>query len=157
MRLRLIKNTVLLFVLSFNSCLNSRGQSQPTDQVEQTVQQTELATGANQISVYLPLLKGKRIAIVANQTSVVFKKNKNDYTHLVDSLIQRDIKVTKVFAPEHGFRGTADAGEFIEDGIDKKTGLPVVSLYGKNKKPHSDQLRDVDLMIFDIQDVGVRF
>ncbi len=114
-----------------------------------------IITGADQTNLYLNLLKGKRIAIVANQTSVI--SNKTNYTHLVDSLRSHHINIKKVFAPEHGFRGKADAGEMIKDGIDTQTGLPVVSLYGKSKKPTKEQLKDIDLVIFDIQDVGVRF
>ena len=120
-----------------------------------TTQAQEIVVGANNMIAYLPLLKNKNIAIVANQTSVIFKKN--GYTHLVDSLLSLDMKITKVFSPEHGFRGDADAGEKVVDGFDAKTGLPIVSLYGKNKKPNSEQLKGIDLVVFDIQDVGVRF
>ncbi|QCX38015.1 DUF1343 domain-containing protein [Aureibaculum algae] len=105
---------------------------------------------------YLSLIKQKRIGIVGNHTSVV--KNKiNTFTHLVDTLISLNIDIKKVFAPEHGFRGKADAGEKIADGKDPITGLPTISLYGKNKKPSSEQLKDLDIIIFDIQDVGTRF
>jgi uncharacterized protein YbbC (DUF1343 family) len=117
---------------------------------------TILEVGANRTSIYLPLLQYKKIGIVANQTSVIFKNNKT-YTHLVDSLISLNISVQKVFAPEHGFRGDADAGELIKDGIDIKTGIPIISLYGDNKKPTQEQLSGIDLIVFDIQDVGVRF
>ncbi|WP_075342884.1 exo-beta-N-acetylmuramidase NamZ family protein [Tenacibaculum agarivorans] len=121
-----------------------------------------ILTGADQTSIYIPKLFGKNIAIVANQTSVINKKSKfnPDITsiHLVDYIHNSDkIHVKKVFAPEHGFRGKADAGESIKDGIDTKTGLPVISLYGKNKKPSATQLEDIDVVVFDIQDVGVRF
>jgi uncharacterized protein YbbC (DUF1343 family) len=101
------------------------------------------------------LLKGKKVGVVANQTSVIFKKN--GQTHLVDSLISLHIDIKKVFAPEHGFRGQADAGEKVQDGFDTKTGLPLISLYGKNRKPSKEQLQDLDVVLFDIQDVGVRF
>ncbi len=107
--------------------------------------------GANNLKQYLPTLKGKSIAIVANQTSMVGK------THLVDTLIKLGIKIKKVFGPEHGFRGEADAGEKVNTGVDAKTKLPLISLYGKNKKPTNEQLSDVELVIFDIQDVGCRF
>ncbi len=107
--------------------------------------------GAERMQVYLPMLKGKRVAVFANQTSMV--KN----THLVDTLQSSGIKVVKIFGPEHGFRGTADAGEHVEDGIDRKTGIPVISLYGKHRKPTPADLKGVDILIFDIQDVGVRF
>jgi uncharacterized protein YbbC (DUF1343 family) len=108
-------------------------------------------TGADRMNVYLPLLKGKSVAVFANQTSVV------NGTHLVDTLIKSGIRVVKIFGPEHGFRGDADAGEHVKDARDAKTGLPVISLYGNHKKPTPDDLKDVDVLIFDIQDVGVRF
>ena len=114
-----------------------------------------ILTGADRTELYLKKLRGKKIAIVANQTSVI--SNGNGYTHLVDSLLSLKMDVQKVFAPEHGFRGKADAGEVVKDGIDKKTGLPIVSLYGKNKKPSKEQLKGVNLIVFDIQDVGARF
>jgi len=116
---------------------------------------SKIYTGADQTQLYLSKLKGKNIAIVANQTSVIY--NGNNYTHIVDSLVSLKINIHKVFAPEHGFRGDADAGESVADGIDKKTEIPIISLYGKNKKPTKEQLKDIDLMVFDIQDVGVRF
>ena len=112
---------------------------------------TEVITGAERMNVYLPMLKGKAVAVFANQTSMV--KN----THLVDTLIKSGINVIRIFGPEHGFRGDADAGEHVGDARDKKTGLPVISLYGDHKKPTPDDLKDVDVLIFDIQDVGVRF
>lgn len=119
-----------------------------------------IETGANQTESYVKLLKNKRVAVVANQTSVIVKSPKSkvkNYAHLVDSLISLDVNVKKVFAPEHGFRGKADAGEIVKDGIDTKTGLPIISLYGKNKKPSKEQLKGIDVIVFDIQDVGARF
>jgi uncharacterized protein YbbC (DUF1343 family) len=116
----------------------------------------DIIVAANRLETYLPLLKNKRVGLVANQTSVIFKKD-GSYIHLVDSLIQSSINITKVFSPEHGFRGKADAGEKVTDGKDAQTGLPIVSLYGKNRKPSESQLNNLDLVIFDIQDVGVRF
>jgi uncharacterized protein YbbC (DUF1343 family) len=113
--------------------------------------QSEIITGAERMQVYLPMLKGKSVAVFANQTSMV--KN----THLVDTLLSSGIKVVKIFGPEHGFRGDADAGEHVGDAKDKKTGIPVISLYGNHKKPTPEDLKDVDVLIFDIQDVGVRF
>ena len=110
-----------------------------------------LKTGAEQLNLYVPDLKGKTVALVVNHTSTVGK------THLADSLIALGIKIKTIFAPEHGFRGTADAGEHVANGIDKKTGLPIISLYGSNKKPSKTQLEGVDVVIFDIQDVGARF
>jgi len=107
--------------------------------------------GAVQYEAYQSLLAGKKVGVIANQTSYV------DSVHLVDFLIGNGVEVVKVFAPEHGFRGSEDAGAVIKDGVDTKTGLPLVSLYGKNKKPSAEMLCDVDVLLFDIQDVGVRF
>ncbi len=122
---------------------------------------TKIKVAAEQTELYLSLLKGKNIAVVANQTSVIEKKEKRkkkrEFVHLVDSLLSLNIRVKKVFAPEHGFRGKADAGELIKDGFDTKTGLPILSLHGKNKKPRAEQLKGIDVIVFDIQDVGVRF
>ncbi len=115
----------------------------------------EILVGANRFSEYDSFLKNKRIGIVANQTSRVTTNEAN--LHLVDFLVSKGMTVQKVFAPEHGFRGTADAGEVVKDGMDSKTGLPIISLYGKNKKPNPEQLKDIDIMVFDIQDVGARF
>ena len=110
-----------------------------------------IKTGAGQTEMYLPLLQEKRIAIVANQTSVIGK------TSLVDSLKSLGVNIVKIFGPEHGFRGTASAGAVVADSIDAKTGITEISLYGKRSKPSKEDLADVDLMIFDIQDVGARF
>src|SRR5688572_6559992 len=112
---------------------------------------TTIKPGAEQTELYLKLLRGKRIALVVNQTSVIGK------THLVDSLLAHKINIVKIFAPEHGFRGEADAGAHVKNETDTKTGLPLVSLYGKNKKPTPEQIADVDIILFDIQDVGIRF
>jgi uncharacterized protein YbbC (DUF1343 family) len=112
---------------------------------------SQIQTGAEQTDKYFPLLKGKNIALVVNQTSTIH------LTHIVDTIIASNYSIKKVFAPEHGFRGTADAGEHVKNHIDKKTGLPIISLYGNNKKPNAEQLKGIDLVIFDIQDVGVRF
>ncbi|MDO6598310.1 DUF1343 domain-containing protein [Oceanihabitans sp. 2_MG-2023] len=177
MRLNVFKNTVLLFVLVLISCASkSKEKLAENKEVHQQVARdielpnnNDLRIGANQTEAYLPLLIGKRVGIVANQTSVIFKLNeneitslettpiKNTYTHLVDSLVSLKVDVKKVFSPEHGFRGIADAGELLKDGVDTKTGLPIVSIYGQNKKPSIKQLADLDIMIFDIQDVGARF
>ena len=113
--------------------------------------QQQLIVGANQLENYLPLLRNKQIAVVANQTSLI-----NGF-HLVDSLLACSVSIVKVFAPEHGFRGESDAGALINDEIDVKTGLPIHSLYGKNKKPSAEALNNIDLIVFDIQDVGARF
>ena len=113
--------------------------------------QTGIKTGAEQTEKYLPLLKGKRVAIVANQTSVIGK------TLVVDSLKSLKINIIKIFGPEHGFRGTASAGAVVADSVDAKTGIREISLYGKKSKPSKTDLADVDVVIFDIQDVGTRF
>lgn len=111
----------------------------------------DISVGAKQYDEYAPLLEGKTVAVIGNHTSMV------DTVHLVDFLLDKGVNVVKVFAPEHGFRGKADAGEKVEDGKDKKTGLPIVSLYGAHKKPIIDDLSGIEVMIFDIQDVGARF
>ena len=118
--------------------------------------QTErILVGAEQTELYFKDIKNKRIAVVANQTSRIRSRKK--YVHLIDTLISMNINVKKVFAPEHGFRGIADAGEKVSDGFDIKTGLPIVTLYGENRKPSSKHLENIDVVIFDIQDVGARF
>ena len=111
----------------------------------------QILPGANQIAQYLPLIKGKQVAIFANQTSMV------DGIHLVDFLLSKGINIKLIFGPEHGFRGTADAGEKVGNYTDAKTGIPVMSLYGAKRRPSLDDLKDIDVVIFDIQDVGVRF
>ena len=113
----------------------------------------QVRMGAEQMEKLLPLLEGKRIALVVNHTSVVGRS----HTHLLDTLLSLKVDVRKVFAPEHGFRGNADAGETVKNGRDIKSGKPILSLYGKNKKPTPAQLEDIDLVLFDIQDVGARF
>lgn len=151
---RLFKNTFFILALAMLSCqAQTKKQNKPKNLIQKT---QETIIGANQTNAYLPLLKGKNVGVVGNQTSVIFKEN-GTYTHLVDSLLAEKIQVKKVFSPEHGFRGKADAGEKVVDGIDKKTGIPIVSLYGNNKKPSNKQLQGLDYVVFDIQDVGVRF
>ncbi|WP_068839880.1 exo-beta-N-acetylmuramidase NamZ family protein [Pontibacter akesuensis] len=110
-----------------------------------------LKTGAERMELYLPKLQGKRVGLVVNQTSTIGN------THLVDTLISRGVDVNIIFAPEHGFRGEADAGAHIKDAKDPKTGLPIISLYGTNKKPLPEQIKNLDVLLFDIQDVGTRF
>lgn len=110
-----------------------------------------LKLGAERMDLYLPYLKGKRVGICANQTSLVGK------VHLVDTLLQLEIDIAKIFCPEHGFRGEAEAGAHISSGIDPETGLPIVSLYGSNRKPTKEQVSDLDIILFDLQDVGCRF
>ncbi|SDS03938.1 Uncharacterized conserved protein YbbC, DUF1343 family [Formosa sp. Hel1_31_208] len=181
MRLAMFKNRVFLIINVLVLVLISCGNKTTADNEQNLKNQkllkedntidvdTNIVVGANRTDLYLPLLEDKRIGIVANQTSVleVIERraigpstmgNAKVTHHLVDYLHDYSaITVSKVFAPEHGFRGTADAGEVVKDGIDTKTGIPIVSLYGKNKKPSPEQLADLDLVIFDIQDVGARF
>jgi len=120
-------------------------------QIKNEHKEPPLTIGAALFQNYLPLLKNKNIALIVNQTSMVGN------THLVDTLLSKGINIVKIFAPEHGFRGSADAGEHVEDGVDVKTNIPIVSLYGDHKKPTEDDLATIDIVIFDIQDVGVRF
>ena len=134
------KNTVLLLLLLMVS-YGSSGQNKE-----------KILTGADNYTAYLPLLKNKKVGIVTNQTAIL-----SNNTHLVDFLLSKNTKIQRIFAPEHGFRGTADAGEHIQNEKDRKTGLPIISLYGDNKKPKSEQLKGIDIMVFDIQDVGARF
>ncbi|MBU2928473.1 exo-beta-N-acetylmuramidase NamZ family protein [Winogradskyella psychrotolerans] len=173
MLLKVFKNTVLFsIIIGFSAVTFSCGNN-----IKQDAGNTKLDTlalndlsgtlhatneidkpiivGANRTAQYLPVLKGKRVGVVANQTSVVFKAA--GQTHIVDSLLRLNVNIKKVFSPEHGFRGTADAGELVKDGKDTKTGLDIYSLHGKHKKPNETQLQDIDIMVFDIQDVGVRF
>ena len=152
MRMKLFTN--LLFILLFFSACTAQNQREETlinieEEAEEIIYPIEV--GAEQTQEYLPLLKNKRIGVVANHTSMIKD------VHLVDSLLNLGVEVTKVFSPEHGFRGEADAGERVKSDVDEKTGLPLISLYGKNKKPSVEQIKDLDLIVFDIQDVGARF
>lgn len=115
------------------------------------VSKNTILTGADQVDKYLPYLKGKRVAILANQTTVIGKK------HLVDSLKTLGVNIVKVFGPEHGFRGNASAGAQVADETDAATGIPIISLYGRKNKPTKEDLADVDIMVYDLQDVGVRY
>ena len=159
-----IKDLVLIMLMIFGlqSCSTQKNNANPTPEPVKTVEialekpknkeENCFKNAADRPELYLPLLKNKTVAIVANQTSLLADK-----THLVDFLVQNNIKIKHIFAPEHGFRGTADAGEHVKNGTDTKTGLPIISLYGDNKKPKPEQLQGVDIVLFDIQDVGVRF
>lgn len=131
-----IRFILFIIVLSISACLPAKNNPLP---------------GAYQTDEYIKLLRGKQIGLVCNHTSMINR------THLADSLIKSGIQLKKVFSPEHGFRGTEDAGALIENGIDLKTGLPVISLYGSKKKPDIDDFEGLDLIVFDLQDVGVRF
>ena len=136
-------------------CLSCSAQERTISALERTQRDRErIIPGAERTADYLPLISGKALGIVANPTSVIGS------THLIDSLASLEadqMKLWKVFSPEHGFRGDAEYGETVQDGVDTRTGLPVISLYGANRKPSSDELADIDVVVFDIQDVGVRF
>lgn len=173
------KNTALFLVLSILSCgnsFNTKARSEkpkaqyPVKSSTSSTKIAEIKTGADDWITYLPFLKNhKNIGVVANQTSIVNynpnAKNRDELRaqpatksmHLVDWLVENKVNVTKIYAPEHGFRGTADAGELIKDGKDTKTGISIISLYGDNKKPKPEQLAGIDILVFDLQDVGARF
>jgi uncharacterized protein YbbC (DUF1343 family) len=146
----------VLLALLLSSCGTSTpsgpGKTTPEQTGVQKSKSNSLKLGIDRTAEYLPGLAGKRVGLVVNHTTLF-----SNGTHLADSLVALGVKVQTIFAPEHGFRGVADAGATIKNGKDAKTGLPIVSLYGKNKKPLPEQLRDIDVMIFDIQDVGVRY
>lgn len=116
-------------------------------------------TGAERVSLYLPLLQGKRVGLVANQASMAYHSDRDTLppTHTLDLLLARGVRVVRLFSPEHGFRGDSEAGAMVDHGVDRATGLPIVSLYGNNKKPTPQQLDSLDVMVFDLQDMGVRF
>ena len=116
-------------------------------------QSPKLQVGAERMELLLPLLEGKRVALMVNQSSLVGETG----THLVDTLLSRGVKVVRLFVPEHGLRGKVDAGKAVKSEIDEKTQLPVVSLYGQRRRPTPEMLEDVDLLLFDLQDVGTRF
>ena len=153
------KNTFLFISILLISFGCASKKNTPSATINKTTQLTntvsnygKFKTGAENHQVYLPLLANKKVGIVTNPTGIVENKK-----HLVDFLLEKQINLLKIYAPEHGFRGIADAGEMIKDGKDSKTNLPIISLYGSNKKPKPEQLADIDVMIFDIQDVGARF
>src|SRR5690554_3582543 len=175
----IFKNTVLFFVMILFVGINfaCHAQDKSKDESQKPIDyQAQISTGAEQSDKYLPLLKDRKVGILTNQTGVIYKRtggatettrgNETIKLHptvrveeqlLIDFLIEKNIDIQKIYAPEHGFRGTADAGELIKDGKDTKTGLPIISLYGNNKKPTKEQLAGIDLMLFDLQDVGARF
>lgn len=161
----------LLICCGGNKKIEEREENKDISLLIEDKKSNEFKTGAENFNVYLPLLAGKKVGVVTNQSgilnieteNVVVKNDIKEYQrifkshHLVDFLIERKIQVQKIYAPEHGFRGTADAGELIKDGKDTKTGLPIISLYGDNKKPKPEQLIGIDVLVFDLQDVGARF
>lgn len=186
MKLSFFKNTLLILLpAALFLCFSCKGQnaSEKSDNIlekepkeakqsENKKHEDAIIVGADQYEIYLPLLKNKKVAVVANQTSMLEYEDINgpqiaygnprqryfyiEY-HLVDFLVENKIEVQKIFSPEHGFRGTEDAGAEVKDGKDTKTGLPIFSLHGKNRKPTTQQMQGIDVMVFDIQDVGVRF
>ena len=139
----------LCFLGSQMACSNGQGLELHSDNLDTIIE--PIKAGALQTSLYFPRLEGKNVGLTVNQTSMIGE------THLVDSLLTAGFKLSKVFAPEHGFRGNADAGEHIDNTVDERTGLPIISVYGNQRKPNPEDLKDIDIMIFDIQDVGVRF
>ncbi len=141
--------TVILCLFVFLQGCFAQKNSRPATNTQQS--ELQIIPGAERINVYLPLIKGKRIGILANQTSMVGK------THLVDILLKEGVDIKVIFGPEHGFRGTVSDGEKIGNYVDDKTGIPVVSLYGNKRRPSDDDLKNIDILIFDIQDVGCRF
>jgi uncharacterized protein YbbC (DUF1343 family) len=167
--------SLLILSVSCGSSKKAIPQIKPrTDNITLTSTSTDITfkTGAENFESYLPILKDKRVGIVTNQTGI-FKsipiiehrssslyptENKGSINiSIVDYLLEQNINLQKIYAPEHGFRGTADAGELIVDGKDTKTNLPIISLYGNNKKPKPEQLEGIDMLVFDLQDVGARF
>lgn len=150
----MLKNTFLFSFILLFSCGNSVNNIEEREKKkeESTLVSNEIRTGADNFEKYIPLLENKKVGIATNQSGILTNK-----THLVDFLLTKKINIQKIYAPEHGFRGTADAGEVIKDGKDTKTGLPIISLYGNNKKPKPEQLEGIDIMVFDLQDVGARF
>lgn len=175
----MFKNTILFLIIVFVSCGSSKTletinkkQNDSLQSIGFELQTIEIKTGADNYVEYLPLLSNKKVGVVTNPSGIVLfghkydaskspdickMRFKTDTISIVDFLISNDINVQKIFAPEHGFRGTADAGEHIIDGKDTKTGLPIISLYGDNKKPRLEQLAGIEILVFDLQDVGARF
>ena len=156
---------LLLFVFFFSvSCQkNINNNKKPTEKSVENTKKDSLKNkiaeipcnfqlGNERLELYLALLKDKNVALVVNHTSLIKAQE-----HLVDFLLDKKVNIKVIFAPEHGFRGSADAGEAVKNGIDTKTNLPIISLYGNNKKPTNEQMKDIDVVIFDIQDVGARF
>lgn len=170
--INIFKNTFLFFVFFVILCGNAQKKKSRMD--KDTIVTMRTVSGKNVIlfgsenyEKYIPLLQDKKVGIVTNQTGIIYQKRNQSKsldrkqassTHLVDYLLNDEkINMMKIYSPEHGFRGVADAGEFVKDGRDPTTNLPIISLYGENKKPNSEQLKGIDIMVFDLQDVGVRF
>lgn len=140
------RKILALFAILISISLNINSQEL------QLLDAKDAVTGAMQTEIYLPMLENKHVGVVANQTSIM-----DNGTHLIDTLLSYNIDIQCIFTPEHGFRGTADEGASIASGVDAKTGISTVSLYGKNKKPTAEQLQGIDILLFDLQDVGCRF
>ncbi|MEL6922532.1 MAG: DUF1343 domain-containing protein [Bacteroidota bacterium] len=158
--LKILLGFLLFLSLSANKCSEAEKETsdEPALHIEPVVatepavfQSAEMVMGAERFDLYLPKLQSLNIALVVNQTSIVGDQ------HLVDALLARGVQVKKIFSPEHGFRGKADAGETVADGRDAQTGIPILSIYGSKKKPASEDLAGIDLVLFDVQDVGARF
>ncbi len=143
--------TIIAWFATFFSCGTNPNSISITSSPIMQNESNKVKTGADQLDKYLPLLIDKKVACIVNQTSMIAN------THIVDSLLKKGISITKIFAPEHGFRGIADAGEKVNNEFDSKTGLPIISMYGNKKKPSKEDLEGIDVVLFDIQDVGVRF
>jgi len=146
-----IPYSIFLLILFSTSCNQSSSNANISNNTVTSPLSHPILVGAERFSEYLPLLQNKKVALVVNQSSLV--KN----VHLVDTLLALNVDILKIMAPEHGFRGNKDAGELFDNETDTKTGIPIIALYGNNKKPTAEQLADIDIVIFDIQDVGVRF
>ncbi|MDO5571720.1 MAG: DUF1343 domain-containing protein [Bacteroidales bacterium] len=131
----------------------SQKDAKKIENLNDEVERKSILLGADKIETIKTIAATRNVALIINQTSML----SDNKTHLLDTLINAGVKVIKIFAPEHGFRGDADAGESVKNGVDVKSGLPIISLYGKNKKPSPEHLKDIDLVVFDIQDVGARF
>ena len=143
---------LLFFIFSTLFCNAPKPEVQPFNrEIIKVFEATPILTGADQTDKYLPFLKGLRVGLLVNQTSMVGSQ------HLVDVLKEKGVNVTAIFAPEHGFRGDADAGQELTNSVDKETGIPVISIYGKKKGPDQADLANVDVVVFDVQDVGTRF
>ena len=155
---RIIKSYLLIFFI-FISCSSGQQNRQQIPLLKDSITaisslrefDENIIPAAHDMNAYVHLIKNKKLGLIVNHTSML------NQAHIVDTLLKLDYNIQKIFAPEHGFRGKADAGESVKDGIDLKTGIPLVSLYGKNKKPSPEQLKNIDILIFDIQDVGARF
>lgn len=166
-----VKNTALFLFMLITACGNSAAVTYKKPVIDENPDPVRpgINVGAERHWLYLPLLREKRVGVITNQTGIVTRydtvrePNSDKFrlearrTHLVDFLVEKKISIQKIYAPEHGFRGNADAGELVMDGKDAKTGVPIISIYGSNKKPSVEQLAGIDIMVFDIQDIGARF